>query len=43
MSWFDRLTAAHLVVTDAVSHYARMQSDRYFVWAEEASNSALSG
>lgn len=37
MSWFDRLTAAHLVVTDAVSHYARMQSDRYFVWAEEDS------
>lgn len=35
MSWQDTIIAAHTAVTDAVSHYEKMKSDRYFVWAEE--------
>ena len=30
--------AAHLAVTDAVSHSERQQSDRYFVWQEDGSH-----
>ena len=38
MTWYEKIIAAHTAVTDAVSHYERMQSDRYFVWQEESSN-----
>lgn len=38
MAWFDRIMAAHTAVTDAVSHRARMQSERYFVWQEDGRN-----
>ena len=37
MSWQDTIIAAHTAVTDAVSHYERLKSDRYFVWQEEGS------
>ena len=30
--WAQRIIAAHLAVTDAVSHGGRIQSDRYFVF-----------
>ena len=33
--WYERIIAAHLAVTDQVSHGARMKSRRYFVWQEE--------
>ncbi len=32
MAWYDTIKAAHLDVTDAVSHAKRLQSSRYFVW-----------
>lgn len=35
MTWYDKIIAAHVAVTDAVSHSARMKSDRYFVWQED--------
>lgn len=35
LSWQEKIIAAHLQVTDQVSHSARMQSDRYFVWQEQ--------
>lgn len=38
MIWIDRIKKAHLSVTSAVSHYEKMQSDRYFVWQEEAAD-----
>lgn len=38
MSWQATIKAAHLSVTDAVSHYRRLKSDRYFVWAEDGTN-----
>lgn len=38
MSWVDTIIAAHTAVTDAVSHGGRMQSERYFVWAEDGAN-----
>lgn len=44
MTWYEKIIAAHLAVTDSVSHNERMKSDRYFVWGEtgqddlEASN-----
>lgn len=37
-SWHDTIIACHLAVTDQVSHYERMKSDRYFVWQEEDAN-----
>lgn len=37
-TWIEKITGAHLRVTDAVSHYGRMKSDRYFVWQEEGYN-----
>lgn len=37
MRWFEKIIEAHVAVTDAVSHFERMKSDRYFVWQEEAS------
>lgn len=41
MSWQDKIIEAHTAVTDAVSHYKRLKSDRYFVWAEEARKDLL--
>ena len=38
MSWVERIIKAHTDVTYAVSHYSRLRSDRYFVWAEDAVN-----
>lgn len=38
MAWQDTIKAAHLAVTDEVSHYWRLKSDRYFVWAEDGVN-----
>ena len=38
MSWLETIIAAHTAVTDAVSHGARMQSERYFVWQEDGAN-----
>lgn len=35
MKWYERIIAAHTSVTDAVSHYERMKSERYFVWQED--------
>ena len=36
MTWREKIVAAHTAVTDAVSHYYRIKSERYFVWQEEA-------
>lgn len=36
--WYETIIAAHLAVTDAVSHAQRLQSDRYFVWEEDGRN-----
>lgn len=38
MTWSERIIAAHLTVTDAVSHGQRLQSERYFVWTEDGAN-----
>lgn len=38
MRWSEKIIAAHTAVTDQVSHYQRMQSDRYFVWQEDGGN-----
>ena len=38
MSWEDTIREAHTRVTDAVSHHARLRSDRYFVWQEAGDN-----
>lgn len=35
-AWAQTVIAAHLAVTTAVSHGARLKSDRYFVWMEDA-------
>ena len=42
MSWTDTIIKAHTAVTDAVSHYVRLESDRYFVWVEDARNDLIS-
>lgn len=41
--WAQRIIAAHLAVTDAVSHGGRIQSDRYFVWQEDGANDFEAG
>lgn len=41
--WAQRIVAAHLSVTDAVSHGGRLQSDRYFVWQEDGANDFEAG
>ena len=41
MRWYERIIAAHLAVTDKVSHYKRFKSDRYFVWQEDGANDLL--
>lgn len=38
MTWYECIIAAHRAVTDAVSHAARVKSERYFVWQEDGSN-----
>lgn len=38
MDWSNRIIAAHLAVTQAVSHAARLSSERYFVWQEDGAN-----
>lgn len=38
MTWNEKIIAAHTSVTDAVSHSARLKSDRYFVWQEDGVN-----
>ena len=43
MRWYDKIKAAHLAVTDAVSHYARLKSERYFVWQEDGDNQLRAG
>lgn len=32
--WAEKIISIHTDVTDAVSHVARLKSDRYFVWWE---------
>lgn len=41
--WAQRIIAAHLAVTDAVSHGGRLSSDRYLVWQEDGSNDFRAG
>lgn len=43
MKWYERIIACHTSVTDAVSHCARMKSDRYFVWQEDSRNDLVVG
>lgn len=43
MKWYERIIACHTAVTDAVSHCARMKSDRYFVWQEDSRNDLVMG
>lgn len=43
MSWQERIIAAHLAVTDQVSHGQRMKSSRYFVWQEDGFNDLAAG
>lgn len=43
MSWQETIIAAHLAVTDQVSHNERMKSDRYFVWGERGCNDLEAG
>lgn len=38
MTWQDRIVKAHTSVTDQVSHFHRLNSERYFVWQEDGSN-----
>lgn len=38
MTWTQRIVAAHTRVTDSVSHYKRLKSNRYFVWQEDGAN-----
>lgn len=39
MKWADKIIEAHTRVTENVSHFERLKSDRYFVWQEEADQS----
>lgn len=43
MRWYEAIIAAHLAVTDSVSHSARLQSDRYFVWQEDGEDDLIAG
>lgn len=36
--WAQTVIAAHLSVTDQVSHSERLKSERYFVWQEDGAN-----
>lgn len=41
MKWHEKIIAAHLAVTDQVSHGGRLKSDRYFVWQEDGSDDLM--
>lgn len=41
MTWYERIIAAHVAVSDQVSHLERMESNRYFVWTEDGANDLL--
>ncbi len=41
MAWNDTIVAAHLAVTDAVSHAQAIKADRYFVWIEDGLDDLL--
>lgn len=43
MSWEKRIIDAHTEVTEAVSHWQRLSSDRYFVWHEDGTNDLRAG
>lgn len=43
MTWYEKIIAVHLAVTDEVSHAEHMQSDRYFVWQEDGQNAFYAG
>lgn len=43
MNWQKKIIAAHLAVTDQVSHGQRMKSSRYFVWQEDGANDLKAG
>lgn len=43
MSWKEKIILAHTAVTSAVSHYKRLKSDRYFVWAEDGRSDLIAG
>ena len=43
MAWSETVIAAHLAVTEAVSHGFRLQSERYFVWQEDGNNDLTGG
>lgn len=43
MNWQEKIIAAHLAVTDQVSHGQRMKSSRYFVWQEDGANDLEAG
>lgn len=40
-TWYERIIAAHRMVTDSVSHSARLKSERYFVWQEDGRRDLL--
>lgn len=41
MSWWEKIIAVHLQITDKVSHGERMQSERYFVWQEDGTEDCI--
>lgn len=43
MTWYERIIAAHVAVTEQVSHLETLESDRYFVWAEDGANDLMAG
>ena len=42
MKWYEKIIAAHIAVTDQVSHGGRMRSERYFVWQEDGADDLVS-
>ena len=43
MTWYERIIAAHVAVTEQVSHLEKLESARYFVWAETGANDLMAG
>ena len=41
MTWYERIVKAHIDVTDQVSHWERLRSNRYFVWQEDGHNDLI--
>ena len=41
MKWYEKIIAAHLAVTNQVSHGGRLTSDRYFVWQEDGADDLI--